>query len=125
MIIHVKNFYVVLNTLLGMFITDLVAPGTKDEMGQSHLRKEDHASIPFQIPCTSPPAIPGAAPQPGGSNRDMGSVALLLVANWYINGETVLVDGGVSLLHPHSSIEELTSTLSGLPQAFLLSPSSY
>ena len=89
---------------LGLFITDLVAPESKDETGHSHLKKEHHSNIPFQIPCKSPPTVAGAEPQPGGSNRDMGSVALLLLANFYINGETVLVDGGVSLLHPHSLI---------------------
>jgi hypothetical protein len=30
-----------------------------------------------------------------GSTRDMGSLALFLVANWFVNGETVLIDGGV------------------------------
>lgn len=31
----------------------------------------------------------------GGTNRDVGSLALFLVANWFVNGETVLIDGGV------------------------------
>lgn len=34
----------------------------------------------------------------GGTNRDVGSLALFLVANWYVNGETVLIDGGVGLV---------------------------
>jgi hypothetical protein len=34
----------------------------------------------------------------GGTHRDIGSVVLSLVANWYISGETVLVDGGVCVL---------------------------
>jgi hypothetical protein len=32
-----------------------------------------------------------------GSTRDMGALALFLVANWFVNGETVLIDGGVRL----------------------------
>ncbi|KAI0045011.1 NAD-P-binding protein [Auriscalpium vulgare] len=38
----------------------------------------------------------------GGTNRDVGSLALMLVTNWYINGETVLIDGGTLLKHPSS-----------------------
>jgi NAD(P)-dependent dehydrogenase (short-subunit alcohol dehydrogenase family) len=30
-----------------------------------------------------------------GSPRDMGALALFLVSNWFVNGETVLIDGGV------------------------------
>ncbi|KAJ7649094.1 NAD(P)-binding protein [Mycena polygramma] len=37
-----------------------------------------------------------------GSPRDMGSLALFLVANWFVNGETVLIDGGTLLKHPSS-----------------------
>lgn len=33
----------------------------------------------------------------GGTQRDIGSLALFLVANWFVNGETVLIDGGVCL----------------------------
>ncbi|KIK95125.1 hypothetical protein PAXRUDRAFT_827312 [Paxillus rubicundulus Ve08.2h10] len=38
----------------------------------------------------------------GGTHRDIGSVVLSLVANRYISGETVLVDGGLHLEHPTS-----------------------
>ncbi|KAJ7812645.1 hypothetical protein B0H14DRAFT_2856433 [Mycena olivaceomarginata] len=37
-----------------------------------------------------------------GSTRDMGALALFLVANWFVNGETVLIDGGTLLKHPSS-----------------------
>ncbi|KIJ70256.1 hypothetical protein HYDPIDRAFT_35667 [Hydnomerulius pinastri MD-312] len=38
----------------------------------------------------------------GGTHRDIGGVVLSLIANWYINGETILVDGGLLLKHPSS-----------------------
>ncbi|KAI0066809.1 NAD-P-binding protein [Artomyces pyxidatus] len=59
-----------------------------DEFGQS--KPKD--SFPFEIP-----TVPT-----GGTNRDVGSLALMLIANWYINGETVLIDGGTLLKHPSS-----------------------
>ncbi|KAJ6462509.1 hypothetical protein C8R45DRAFT_1178184 [Mycena sanguinolenta] len=37
-----------------------------------------------------------------GSARDVGSLALFLVANLFVNGETVLIDGGTLLKHPSS-----------------------
>lgn len=62
------------------------APGTQDEVGLSHAPKE--MVLEFQVP-----TVPS-----GGTNRDMGTLALFLIANWFVNGETVLIDGGVSLL---------------------------
>ncbi|KAF8888587.1 NAD(P)-binding protein, partial [Infundibulicybe gibba] len=59
-----------------------------DELGISHIPAAGITR--FQTP-TGPPT--------GGSNRDMGSLALFLVANWFVNGETVLIDGGVSGIH--------------------------
>jgi hypothetical protein len=32
----------------------------------------------------------------GGTRYDMGMLALFLISNWFVNGETVLIDGGVS-----------------------------
>jgi hypothetical protein len=59
-------------------------PGTADSLGISHA---PHNHVPgFAIPTVSS----------GGTNRDMGTLALFLVANWFVNGETVLIDGGVS-----------------------------
>lgn len=60
------------------------APGTQDEVGLSHAPKE--MVLEFQVP-----TVPT-----GGTNRDMGSLALFLISNWFVNGETVLIDGGVS-----------------------------
>lgn len=31
----------------------------------------------------------------GGSRHDMGALVLFLVTNWFVNRETVLIDGGV------------------------------
>jgi len=35
-----------------------------------------------------------------GSAKDFGSTALNLVVNRFINGESILVDGGTLLVHP-------------------------
>ncbi|KAK7033358.1 NAD(P)-binding protein [Favolaschia claudopus] len=73
----------------GLFATQMTT-GTSDEMGRSTLSE---ASAPsFQVPV--PPGF--------GSTRDMGTLALFLVANWFVNGETVLIDGGTLLKHPSS-----------------------
>lgn len=39
----------------------------------------------------------------GGTQRDMGTLALFLVANWFVNGETVLIDGGVCIFFTTTS----------------------
>ena len=67
-------------------LVKMSAPGTMDEFGQSHAPKD--MVMDFQVP-----TIPS-----GGTARDMGSLALFLVANWFVNGEVVLIDGGVSSL---------------------------
>ena len=74
------------------------SPNTDDSSGVSSLP----STLPaFRIPTRqhneagSTGAITNSALL-GGTNRDMGALALMLVANWYINGETVLIDGGVS-----------------------------
>lgn len=46
----------------------------------------------------------------GGTRVDIGTLALFLVANHFVNGETVLIDGGVSLLWPAILICNLTGT---------------
>ncbi|KZT37460.1 NAD(P)-binding protein [Sistotremastrum suecicum HHB10207 ss-3] len=72
----------------GLFLTEMSAPGSTNYLGvSSHKDPFD-----FKIP-----TVPS-----GGTNRDVGSLALMLVANWYINGETVLIDGGTLLQHPSS-----------------------
>jgi len=74
----------------GFFQTEMSAPGTQDEVGLSHVSKE--MVFEFQMP-----TVPS-----GGTNRDMGTLALFLIANWFVNGETVLIDGGILLKHPSS-----------------------
>ena len=75
----------------GFFVTDMSAPGTMNELGQSRMA---HAMpYDFQIPVSRPPA-PGQPP--AGTSKDMGALVLFLVANWFVDGETVLIDGGVS-----------------------------
>lgn len=85
----------------------MTAPGSVDEAGVSHLDPEK--KLGFEIP-----TVPH-----GGTRRDMGSLSLFLVANWFVNGETVLIDGGVSI-----SIEPPSSSLTQ-EQTLLKHPSSY
>ncbi|KAL0959916.1 hypothetical protein HGRIS_011581 [Hohenbuehelia grisea] len=76
----------------GFFITEMTAPGTKDDSGSSRL--PDGQKTPFEIP---------VKPEAGaGTARDMGALALFLTANMYMSGETVLIDGGTLLKHPSS-----------------------
>ncbi|KIJ64874.1 hypothetical protein HYDPIDRAFT_111531 [Hydnomerulius pinastri MD-312] len=72
----------------GYFQSELSAPGTADELGLSH-------ATTVMLPPLTPPDIPT-----GGTPRDIGSLVLFLVANWFVNGETVLIDGGTFLVHP-------------------------
>lgn len=87
-------------------------PGESDELGQVVIGED------FETGFVTP------ANRGGGSNRDVGSLALMLIANWFINGEcalfgvnsllnaldypgeTVLIDGGVSA----SSLRVCSST---------------
>ncbi|KAF7330011.1 NAD(P)-binding protein [Mycena kentingensis (nom. inval.)] len=79
-----------------------IAPGltvhNRDEHGQGrrprhivHLPAE-RAKFGFEVPTAAG----------SGTARDMGTLALFLVANWFVNGETVLIDGGTLLKHPSS-----------------------
>ncbi|KAI0045120.1 NAD(P)-binding protein [Auriscalpium vulgare] len=75
----------------GLFPTEArTAPSSgSNELGQT---SNDNVEVPFEVP----------ANKKGGSVKDIGAVALALIANWFINGETVLVDGGTLLVHPSS-----------------------
>lgn len=77
----------------GLFITDMSAPGSADSTGQSRLPPGFAAA--FEVPA-SRPVDPGT--QRAGTNKDMGALVLFLVANWFVDGETVLIDGGVSIV---------------------------
>lgn len=74
-------------------MTEMSRTGTIDELGISHgVDKKDHD---FAIPADQLPVSLGGPTNIGGSSRDMGSLALFLVSNFFVNGETVLIDGGV------------------------------
>ena len=89
----------------GFFVTDMSAPGTMNELGQSRMT---HAMpYDFQIPVSRPP---GPGQPPAGTNKDMGALVLFLVANWFVDGETVLIDGGVST---YQSIRIVSSVVDG------------
>ena len=72
------------------------APGSSDALGIS--QHKDLSKFPFQVPCTQPPPEDSSEPVSAGSKTDMGALALFLVSNWFVNGETVLIDGGVSTI---------------------------
>ncbi|ESK83879.1 short-chain dehydrogenase [Moniliophthora roreri MCA 2997] len=74
----------------GLFPSEMSAPGSANEAGVSTVQASSFGRL--QIP-----TVPT-----GGTRRDMGALALCLVANWFINGETVLIDGGTLLKHPSS-----------------------
>lgn len=77
----------------GYFITSM-GPGTKvDEYGICSTDSTDS----WELFGFHTPARKGA-----GGVKDVGSVALMLVTNEFVNGETVLVDGGTLLMHPSS-----------------------
>ncbi|OBZ74873.1 Tropinone reductase 1 [Grifola frondosa] len=73
----------------GLFVTEMSYPGTADALGQSHPRSDMQPE--FETPL-----------QPSGTNKDMGALVLFLVSNWFVDGETVLIDGGTLLRHPSS-----------------------
>lgn len=84
----------------GLFLTEMSAPGTSDELGVSRLT--NLSKFRFEVPCSQPPPDDGSKPLNAGSRTDVGALALFLVSNWFVNGETVLIDGGTMLLHPSS-----------------------
>ncbi|KAI5122445.1 hypothetical protein M0805_008757 [Coniferiporia weirii] len=90
----------------GLFFTEMTAPGTMDENGMSHVsglltaNTAENKLVPFSVPTRQAPGT--GVPAMGGTNRDMGSLALFLTVNWFVNGETVLIDGGTLLKHPSS-----------------------
>ncbi|THH00109.1 hypothetical protein EW026_g2365 [Hermanssonia centrifuga] len=84
----------------GVFLTEMSAPGSTDSLGQSHFKA--YETLGLKVPCTQPPTTDGERPVPAGSKTDMGALVLFLVSNWFVNGETVLIDGGTLLVHPSS-----------------------
>ncbi|KIK68355.1 hypothetical protein GYMLUDRAFT_80826 [Collybiopsis luxurians FD-317 M1] len=74
----------------GLFPTEMSLPGYADEAGVTIAPPDKTWN--FDIPTV----------KSGGSKRDVGALALALIVNWFINGETVLIDGGTLLKHPSS-----------------------
>ncbi|KAF4583395.1 NAD(P)-binding domain superfamily protein [Pleurotus pulmonarius] len=74
----------------GLFPSEMSIKKKSDDCGVSHI--PSGTKWGFEIPA-------GAA---GGTRVDMGTLALFLVANHFVNGETVLIDGGTLLKHPSS-----------------------
>ncbi|GAA5973992.1 hypothetical protein JCM11641_008200 [Rhodosporidiobolus odoratus] len=73
----------------GWFVTGMSAPGTINEWGQSDKRQMNSEEFGFRTPVSG-----------SGSAKDVGSVALSLIVNRFVNGESILVDGGTLLVHP-------------------------
>ncbi|CAL1699033.1 unnamed protein product [Somion occarium] len=76
----------------GLFVSGMSVPGSTDEFGQSHT---DRTEFDFKIPVSQLPKELGGPSNVGGSRRDIASLVLFLLSNWFVNGETVLIDGGV------------------------------
>ncbi|KAF9486278.1 NAD(P)-binding protein [Pholiota conissans] len=74
----------------GLFPSEMSNPGSIDDKGINTIAPE--TKIVFEVP----------ANHAGGTRHDMGALVLFLVANWFVNGETVLIDGGTLLKHPSS-----------------------
>ncbi|KAI0265836.1 NAD(P)-binding protein [Gloeopeniophorella convolvens] len=71
----------------GLFPSEMSHPSPRDELGRTIIE-----NVKYDFP----------TPAGSGTARDVGSVLLALVVNWFINGETVLVDGGALLTIPAS-----------------------
>ena len=63
-----------------------------DALGQSSLQGRTFEGI--EVPVSAPVA---SGEQRAGTRKDMATLVLFLVANWFVDGETVLIDGGVRL----------------------------
>ncbi|KAH7869512.1 NAD-P-binding protein [Lentinula edodes] len=74
----------------GLFPTEMSLPGHSNEAGIAVAPSDKKWG--FEIPTV----------KTGGTKHDVGALALCLITNWFINGETVLIDGGTLLKHPSS-----------------------
>ncbi|XP_044717727.1 short chain dehydrogenase domain-containing protein [Hirsutella rhossiliensis] len=70
------------NIAPGVFPSEMTT-GESDDVNKSHISKE---SFEGKVPAARP-----------GKDEDMASTVLFLAANQYLNGQTVVVDGGNSL----------------------------
>ena len=71
------------------------APGSSNALGISEVT--DFSKYALKVPTTQAPPEDGGPAAAYGSKTDMGALVLSLVSNWFINGETVLIDGGVRM----------------------------
>ncbi|KAG9221658.1 hypothetical protein CCMSSC00406_0005571 [Pleurotus cornucopiae] len=74
----------------GLFPSEMSIKKKSDDCGVSYIPSGTRWG--FEIPAGST----------GGTRVDIGTLALFLVANHFVNGETVLIDGGTLLKHPSS-----------------------
>ncbi|KAH9916992.1 NAD-P-binding protein [Epithele typhae] len=82
----------------GMFATRMTAgPDATDATGASYFPPDK--AHDFDVPVTM---RGDHGPVAYGTTKDMGALVLFLVANWFVDGETVLIDGGTLLKHPSS-----------------------
>ncbi|KAF8830306.1 hypothetical protein HHX47_DHR2000455 [Lentinula edodes] len=72
------------------FVPQMSLPGHSNEAGIAVAPSDKKWG--FEIPTV----------KTGGTKHDVGALALCLITNWFINGETVLIDGGTLLKHPSS-----------------------
>ncbi|KAK7684265.1 hypothetical protein QCA50_012589 [Cerrena zonata] len=77
----------------GLFVSGMSAPGSTDAGGQS---------FSFAVPTPQLFEELGGPSNAGGSRRGVASLVFFLLSNWYVNGETVLIDGGTLLVHASS-----------------------
>ncbi|KAF7426178.1 hypothetical protein PC9H_008545 [Pleurotus ostreatus] len=74
----------------GLFPSEMSIKKKSDDCGVSYIPSGTRWG--FEIPAGST----------GGTRVDIGTLALFLVANHFVNGETVLIDGGTLLKHSSS-----------------------
>ncbi|KAF9038282.1 NAD(P)-binding protein [Hymenopellis radicata] len=76
----------------GLFPSAMSLPGAPTDESGTAIFPEDYP-IEFEVPYKE---------HGYGRPRDVGSLALFLLVNFYVTGETVLIDGGTLLKHPSS-----------------------
>jgi NAD(P)-dependent dehydrogenase (short-subunit alcohol dehydrogenase family) len=99
----------------GWFVTGMSAPGTVNEYGVSSKQGKTYYislsrffraeflsfSLESDLGSMSSEEFGFQTPVGGsGTAKDVGSVALSLVVNRFVNGESILIDGGTLLKHP-------------------------
>lgn len=73
----------------GVFPSEMTASGESDDLQKSHIPKEKFEG---KVPADRP-----------GSDKDMAQGMLFVAANQYLNGQTIVIDGGYVLQHGSAS----------------------